>query len=40
MKLWIVHQLLVVLLSSAGAEQLHVEKGKNSQQFGLQVVRL
>lgn len=34
------NQLLAVLLSRAGAEQLHVEEGKNSQQLWLQVVRL
>lgn len=31
MKLWVTHKLLVVLLSCAGAEQLHVEKCKNSK---------
>lgn len=31
MKWWVTHQLLVVLLSCAGAQKLHVEKGKNSQ---------
>lgn len=36
----ITHQLFAVLLSRAGAEQLHVEEGKNSQQLRLQVVRL
>lgn len=38
--LLLTHQLLAVLLSCAGAEQLHVEKGKNSQQLWLQVVCL
>lgn len=30
-KLWVTHKLLAGLLSCAGAEQLHVEKGKNSK---------
>lgn len=34
------HQLLAILLSCTGAEQLHVEEGENSQQLRLQVVRL
>lgn len=31
MKLLVTYKLLAVLLSCAGAEQLHVEKGKNSK---------
>lgn len=31
MKLWVTHKLLAVLLSCAGAEQLHVEEGQNSK---------
>lgn len=34
------HQLLAVLLSCAGTEQLHVEEGEDSQQLRLQVVGL
>lgn len=34
------HQFLAVLLPCAGAEQLHVEEGEDSQQLGLQVVGL
>lgn len=30
-KLKVTHKLLAVLLSCAGAKQLHVEKGKNSK---------
>lgn len=31
MKRWVTHKFLAVLLSCAGAEQLHVEEGKNSK---------
>lgn len=37
---WVTHQLLAVLLSCAGAEQLHVEESEDSQQLRLQVVGL
>lgn len=39
-RLLLTYQLLAVFLSCAGAEQLHVEKGKNAQQLWLQVVCL